>query len=323
MVYVLIVITLLFLAAKGYSGKRTSYYIRNTADSFLFNLLRMFFCILIGLALIFIDGAQGSLSVEWQMLLICAFSGVSNALFLSSWILAVRKNSMVSVDVSLTVGSILPAVLCAILFAEPISIPKMLGFALIVAATFILASNSKRSENGGGILGIILLALPALGEGLSSFSQQLYKQFYTEAGGHTHGVYYPKSVFHFYTYVFAAVALLLFFAGFYLLESRDKKSDIAPQTEGDIKQRGAFSIPLRVVLHIFFMAICLFIANYLQTVVTNDFGMPSQMLYPIIKGGSLILVSFTAMIFFGEKITKRSMLGSFVALCGIVCMSVL
>ena len=71
------------------------------------------------------------------------------------------------------------------------------------------------------------------------------------------------------------------------------------------------------------MAVCLFAANYLQTVATNDLGLSSQMLYPILKGGCLITVNFTAMIFFGERITKRSVIGSLVALFGIVIMSVL
>ena len=51
--------------------------------------------------------------------------------------------------------------------------------------------------------------------------------------------------------------------------------------------------------------------------------MPSQVLYPIIKGGCLITVTFTAMLFFGERITRRSLLGSAVAMLGIVSMSLL
>lgn len=47
------------------------------------------------------------------------------------------------------------------------------------------------------------------------------------------------------------------------------------------------------------------------------------MLYPIIKGGCLITVNFTAMLFFGEPITRRSACGSLLALGGIVLMSVL
>ena len=151
---------------------------------------------------------------------------------------------------------------------------------------------------------------------MTGFAQQLYKQYYTDAGTAHHGVFYPKTVYHFYTYVFAAVILLAALIG-YRLYTRRPKSDEATS------HQSIFAMPWHVVLHVFVMAICLFGANYLQTVATNDFGMHSQVLYPIIKGGCLITVNITAMLFFGERITKRSALGSFVALVGIVCMNLL
>jgi len=51
--------------------------------------------------------------------------------------------------------------------------------------------------------------------------------------------------------------------------------------------------------------------------------MPSQILYPLIKGCGLITVTLYAMIFFGERVTRRSILGTIVALVGIVIMNVL
>lgn len=313
MAYGIVAIALLCLTVKGYCGKRTSGYVKNTGDSFLFNLLRMLFCILIGAVLIFLEEAQGFLLIESRMLWICVLAGASNAAFLAGWLLAIQKNSMVSVDVSLTLGSIIPAIFCAFLFNEEISIPKMLGFAMILAASIILAGHSKKTV-GGGVTGILLLLVAAVGDGMSGFAQQLYRQYYTETGTLTHGVYYPKTVYHFYTYVFAAILLLVILVCYRLMIASKKQS---------AERKNLFVIPPRAILHIFIMAICLFAANYLQTVATNDYGMSSQVLYPIIKGGCLITVNFTAMIFFGEKITPRSVLGSCVALCGIVSMSIL
>lgn len=314
MVYGIVAIALLCLTVKGYCGKRISGYVGNTGDSFLFNLLRMLFCILIGAVLVFTDGSQGFLLIEAKMLWICILAGVSNAAFLVGWLLAIQRNSMVSVDVSLTLGSIIPAVLCACLFGEKISFLKMLGFAMILAATVILAGHSKKTA-GGGWLGMLLLLIAAVGDGISGFAQQLYRQYYTEAGDLTHGVYYPKTVYHFYTYVFAAVILFAVLIGYRAVTAKKLGT-------GDGK-KAPLAISPRVVLHIFVMAVCLFASNYLQTVAANDYGMSSQVLYPIIKGGCLITVNFMAMIFFGEKITPRSISGSFIALCGIVSMSIL
>ncbi len=312
MEYGIVAAALFCLTVKGYCGKRTSCFVKNTGDSFLFNLLRMLFCILIGAAFVFAENVQGDLAIENKMLWICVLSGVSNAAFLAGWLLAIQKNAMVSVDVSLTLGSLIPSILCAILFAEPISGLKMLGFGLILIATVILAGHSQKTV-GGGLIGALLLVFAGVGDGMSGFAQQLYKQYYTEVGTQTHGVFYPKTVFHFYTYIFAAIALLVLLIGYRLLAKRSTTEE----------KPSPIKIPPRAVLHIFIMAVCLFAANYLQTMATNDFGMSSQVLYPVIKGGCLITVNFTAMLFFGEKITLRSICGSLVALCGIVSMSIL
>ena len=79
----------------------------------------------------------------------------------------------------------------------------------------------------------------------------------------------------------------------------------------------------KLLLHIAIMAVCLFAASYLQTAATSDYGMPSQVLYPVIKGGCLITVNITAMLFFGEKPNKRSILGSCITLLGIIALNVL
>jgi len=316
MEYLMIGIALLCLTVKGYCGKRLSFFVETTADTYLFNLLRMLFCLVIGIALVFFEQAQGSLAINGGMLAICALSGLSNAAFLVGWMLAIRKNAMVSVDVSLTLGSLIPSVLCLLLFSEPLSLPKMLGFALIVVATVILAGHSKKTV-GGGAVGALLLAFATVGDGMTGFAQQLYKQYYTEAGSKCAGITFPKTVFHFYTYVFAGVALLLFLVGYHILLRY--KGDARAKA----KKKSPLAIAPRALLHIAVMAVCLFAANYFQTVATNDYGVSSQMLYPIIKGGCLITVNFTAMIFFGERITPRSVCGSLVALGGIVCMSLL
>lgn len=315
MVYGIIGIALLFLTVKGYSGKRTSCVVRNTGDALFFTLLRMIFCMLIGFLMVFAEGAVGFLRMDGKMLAICALSGAANAALLVGWMLAVRKNSMVSVDVSTTVGSLLPALLCAWLFSEAISIPKMIGFAIIIAATVVLAGN-RRERKGASAMGAMLLVFAAVSDGMCGFSQQLYKQYYTEAGSMTQGVFYPKTVYHFYTYVFSALILLLVWGVYWMMGAVKKR-------EGQERVRVFGAVSPRILLHIFIMAICLFAANYFQTVATNDYGMSSQMLYPIIKGGCLITVNFTAMLFFGEKMTVRSVGGSLIALVGIVCMSIL
>ena len=307
MVYLLLGLALFCLTVQGYCGKKSSTYAGNNSQVLLFNLVRLVLCVPISLGL-FLASEGGLLLPELGMLAISLLSGVANASFLVGWMLAVQKNTMVAVDVTLTLGSLLPAVLCALLFSESISLFKMLGFALILLASFILSGG----RNGkGGLSGLPFLLLAVLGDGMVGFSQQLFKQYYTEGGRHAHGVFYSEAVFHFYTYLFAAVVLLIVF-----LVAR-------------LKARGAPSRPpclsrefWRALPYIAVMAACLFLANDFQLRASADYGMPSQVLYPIMKGGCLITANVTAL-FFGERFTRRSALGTLTALGGILLMNLL
>ncbi len=312
MLYIILLGALFCLTVKGYSGKKVSCNVKTSDNAFLFNLLRMAFCVVIGLGFVFFEGSQEHLLPEGKMIAICVLAGVSNAAFLVFWMLAIRKNSMVLVDVGLTLGSLLPSILCLALFNEPFAISKMLGFAIILIATLILSSEEKGRMKKTA-LGVILLVSAALGDGLSGFSQQLYKHFYTEGGSLAGDTLYPKTVYHLYTYVFSAIVIAAVLLGYRIF---------ARKGTTDSGARGERVLTLRVTLHIFVMAVCLFAANYLQTVATADYGMPSQMMYPIIRGGTLVTVNIVAASFFGEKITVRKLIGSIVAIFGIVVMSV-
>ena len=313
--YLFVGIALIFLSVKGYCGKKTGNCMRHTGDAFLFNLVRMLLCILIGLVPLALDGAWGYLGLDRGMLLICLLAGVSNAAFLVGWILAVQKNAMVTVDVTLTIGSIIPAVLCAILFKEALLWQKMIGFLLIIVASAILSGYNKSQKGSTGFGGVIFLLLASVGEGMVSFTQQLYKQYYSGAEGMAGTGYYPLSVYHFYTYVFAGVLLLAFFLVYSAVLYRRAPADNKPTPVY------VLSSLKTTIVYIVVMAICLFLGNYFQTIATSTYGMPSQIMYPLIKGACLIIVNITAMVFFGEKITKRSVLGSLVALSGIVVIS--
>ncbi len=317
MLYLVLLGALFCLTVKGYSGKRVSCYVKSNDNAFVFNLLRMVFCIIIGFAFVFFEGAQQFFLPEGRMIAICILAGLSNAAFLVFWMLAIRKNSMVFVDVGLTLGSLLPSVLCLVLFDEPFALSKMIGFAIILFATFILSLDNKEKTKKT-TSGIILLVLAALGDGMSGFSQQLFKHCYTENGKIAGQVLYPKTIYHFYTYIFSAVVLVAFLLIYRVIE-RNEKNESEEKSERAV---GEGVLSMRVVIHIFVMAVCLFLANYLQTVATADYKMSSQLMYPIIRGGTLVTVNIVAACFFSEKITRNKIIGSFVSIFGIVIMSV-
>ena len=318
MLYVVLLSALLCLTIKGYSGKRVSGYVKTNENAFAFSLLRMIFCIIIGLGFVLFEGAAEFLLPEMKMLAICLLSGTANAAFLVFWMLAVRKNSMVLVDVGLTLGSLLPSVLCLLMFDEPFAVSKMVGFLIILVATLVLSSDGEEKRKKT-VIGMLLLILAALGDGLTGFSQQLYKHCYTDGGSLAKDVLYPKTIYHLYTYVFSAILLVTVLLGYRIAAWRNSNKSFETDSAPANAEK---ALTPRVVAHIFVMAACLFLANYLQTVATADYNMSSQLMYPVIRGGTLVTVNIVATCFFGERMTVRKIIGSVIAVFGIVSMSI-
>ena len=136
MVYLVVFAALMFNSLKGYNGKKVSIAATRAEDPYYFSTVRMGMCMLIGLAILLLGGA--SLRIDVGMLAICLLAGVANVAFLVAWMMAVKYNPMVTVDVTMTTGSIIPAVLCLIFFGEVISLPKLVGFALIIIMVFLV-----------------------------------------------------------------------------------------------------------------------------------------------------------------------------------------
>ena len=128
--------------------------------------------------------------------------------------------------------------------------------------------------------------------GLTDFSQKMFVK--NSADGNV-------AVFNFYTYVFSAAVLLIFYAAAKL---RDKSGS---SSETDVMRR--------VGLYVLIMSVCLFANSYFKTLAAGI--LPSAKLYPLNQGASLILSSFMSMIFFKEKMTGKCIIGiilSFIAL---------
>ena len=299
MKYVLIVTVLLCLALKGFCGKKTSQAVALIGDAFRFNFTRMLFCLVIGVLPVLIEGA--SLAVDGRMAAICLLSGATNVGFVVFWIFAVRKIALVTVDAALTLSSILPAVLCLVLFGTPIAWSSILGFVLIFGAACLLASYSRRQKGEFGAGAFLLMVLAAVSDGLLAFSQQLYRRYCAE---------YSNTVFQFYTFLFATLIFACILVG-WRATGKEKTSE-------ESTARFKRAVPLIAI-----MAGCLFASSYLQTFVTSRLGVNPDFLYPVIKGGCLVMSNCMGMLFFGEKITARSVIGSLITITGIVLMSVL
>ena len=293
--YLFLALALAAGITKGYCGKKTSYAIKSNSDSMIINVLRMLACILIGFALLAIQGDVASLSTDPLMLLITALSGVASAMFVVSWLLSVKSGAYMMVEVFLLLGVSVPIVMCRIFFDEHIGLWQIIGIAVLLIAVFIMCTYNTSLKGKMSIASIVLLLLCGISNGLADFSQKWFVLTYPNGS---------VAAFNFYTYVFAAVTLIIAYLAF---RAADKK--------GDNKPRPAHEVIKPIWIYVAVMAVCLFANSYFKTVAAQH--LDAVKLYPLNQGGAVILSLLMSSIIFKEKINAKCIIGivlSFAAL---------
>ncbi len=288
--YIFFIISLVAGATKGYCGKMTSGYVNEYKDAMLANTIRMVLCILIGFGIAFIQSGWGAFNVDSTTLWISVLSGVTSSIFVVSWLISVKKGSYVMLDVFIMLGMIVPLVGSSIAFGETIGMRQWFGFAVLIAAVLIMCSYNISIKGKMSISSIVLLLICGVSCGLTDFSQKLFIE-------NTDNI--SIAIFNFYTYIFSAIVLGIF----YMLFSFKEKGNGSPS---DLKH---------IAGYIAVMAVCLFANSYFQTKAAEF--LPSAQLYPLSKGAALILSSLMSAILFKERLNIKCIIGmilSFVAL---------
>ncbi len=293
--YIFLAIALFCGVTKGYCGKRSSGTLTYSSDALLINVVRMLLCIVIGFIIVAVQGKLSQLAVSPSVLGITALSGVGTAVFVVSWLLSVRTEAYMMIDVCLLTGIIIPMSLCAVFYDEGITLWQWIGFALLMLAGYIMCTYNSGLKGKMTLGTVVLLILCAAGNGFADFSQKMFVK--TQSGT-------DIAVFNLYTYVFAALALLICFP---IFRARDKKA-VASGGEA-IKSPVAVVKP--IVIYVAIMALCLFLNSYFKTAAAEY--LTATQIYPIIQGGSLVCAMLMAHFFFNEKINLRAVIG--IALC--------
>ena len=292
--YLFLSLALVAGAAKGFCGKKVSGFTKTFSDAAFINFIRMAFCILIGAVLVLAGGNVPFSGFDPYMLLISALSGISTAVFVISWLVSVRSGAYVMLDVFLMLGVGVTVCCCRVFLGEEIRLNQIIGFIILVIAAYIMCSYDVSLNGKMSVSKILLLVLCGVANGLTDFSQKLF--VYKVAGGST-------AEFNFYTYIFAAVALL---AVYVFLKLRAKKEAYEPTEKLSFK---------KVLPFVGIMSVCLFLNSYFKTLAAAR--LDSMILYPLNQGVALILSLVMAAVFFKEKITVRCFVGiclAFVAL---------
>lgn len=287
--YLFLIIALAGGTVKAFCGKKTSTLIDTVGDVMALNMLHMLLCIIIGGTLaVFADGGVSAFKVDAQTFLISAMSGIFSAFFVITWIFAVRSGAYTMIEVSLTLGTIIPLVVCSILFKEPVKPTQWIGFAILVAAVYIMSSYNKNIVGKTSVGARFVLIAAGVCNGLADLSQKLFVRLKPD------GV---NAVFNFYTYIFAFLVLLVMF----LLQKEKTKS--LQKTKS-------------IAIYVIVMAVGLFVNSFFKVKAAGFID--AAKLYPLSQGASLFISAVMASVAFKEKITFKSACGliiAFVALC--------
>lgn len=296
--YLFLALALLAGSTKGYCGKKTSGFVREYKDAMFTNFVRMVLCILISFLLLALSGRLSLLAVDLNVVLITLLSGVTTSVFVVAWLLAVRRGAYMMLDVFLMLGVFVPLLLSEFLFDEKIRLNQWAGLSVLLVAVVIMCSYNNQIKEKMSLKSLGLLVLCGIANGLTDFSQKLYVK--TAAAS-------SAAVFNFYTYIFSALVLLVFYLGAKVTDKTGSSS------ETDVLRR--------VGGYVAVMSVCLFLNSYFKTMAAGI--LPSAILYPLSQGASLILSSFMSMLFFKEKLTAKCITGIALSFAGLLIINLL
>lgn len=296
--YLFLAISLLAAATKGYCGKMTSGYVQGYKDAMFANTIRMTFCIVIGLGMILFNGSIGDIVPSASLLAISALSGITTSVFVVCWLISVKKGAYMMLDVFLMLGVLVPLLAGKLFFDESIKTTQWIGIGILFIAVYIMCSYNNSIKGKMSIVSLVLLVVCGVANGLTDFSQKLFMKM----AGDT-----PIAIFNFYTYIFSALTLLVFYCVF----NRVEKVDGEKKSSG-IKQ---------IFGYILVMSICLFVNSYFKTMAAGY--LDSAQLYPLNQGASLIISSLMSATLFRERLTLKCVIGLLVSFVGLIVLNVL
>ena len=238
---------------------------------------------------------------ERQKLSVATVAGFTAVIAMAvAWILLVKKGALLLIDSAGMCGVFIPLILSANLesYNEPLKINHIIGMLLLITSVLILYAYNNSVKPKLSFLTVVLLAFFGISNGVADFSG---KAFNNASKGTVSAV-----IFNFYTYLFAFVVLGVF----YVLLKRFSKSQNEPN-----------KLISKSIVYIIIMAVSLYLTTFFKTLAADY--LPSTALYPLYQASMLILNGAMGAIFFGEKITSKSIIAVVISILGIVFINII
>ena len=309
--YLFVALAVFTGVTKGFCGKKISRFTSRYSQAMLANCVRMTLCIAIGFFVALFESGISSFAVPAKMLLISLLSGLSTAVFVVTWLISARRGSYIMLDVFLTLAVVIPVGASAIFFGEKVEWNHIVGFVLLLIAVIMLCSYNNSIKSKLTISSLLLLIVAGVSSGLNDFSQKLLAYSYPSES---------VAVFNFYSYVFSAIALAVVFTVSALKKSEEKHYE-GINYENDGESLSAKTLLIKTSPFLIAMAVCLFANSYFASLSAQRLS--SAQIYPLMKGGSLILSTLMSALFFGEKIKPVVIVGVAITFIGLLIINLL
>lgn len=297
--YLFICLAALAGVTKGFCGKKTSGIVTETREVMLVNAIRMMLCAVIGVGIVFAAGSLSQLRIDNRILWIAVMSGVSSALFVVLWLITVRNSTYMMLDVFLMSGTVIPIAASVFLFGEAITINQITGLAILVFAMYTMCSYNSKIKGKMTVCAFVNLILCGVMNGIADFSQKIFVMSNSTVS---------NAVFNFYTYVFAAIFLILCYGGLSF------RKDGSGKNEGAFKNKSVF-------IYICIMSACLFLHSYFKIIAAKY--LTAAEVYPLSQGLAIIVSAVMSVVLLKEKMTVKSVVGILLAFVGLLFINVL
>ena len=164
-----------FYGIKAFCGKRISGKTPTIKNAILTNFVRMLFCIVFGFLFVLVIDGVGALKMDGMAILLALGGSVATCVFLVSWLLAMRKNAYMTVEAFVLVSMLVPVLLKLLLYGEKVDLFQWIGLAILIFAVVLMSIYNNQTKGKLTAVGVLLLLVVCLGNGLNSFTQNVFK----------------------------------------------------------------------------------------------------------------------------------------------------
>ncbi|MBR3037046.1 MAG: EamA family transporter [Lachnospiraceae bacterium] len=315
--YSLAVLSVILVVLRSYTGRKMTDVAVTVRDIALMNAGRTVFGLAAGFILAWIlTGSPNILVKDPEFLKLILFAGITNGLGLIVWYVAVERAAFMLVTILCSLSIFVPIVMSAIVYREAVTLMQFVGLLILIASFVLITSYNKDIRGKTSWVGVLAALGYALVAGMTDFSQKVfqYKAFPIDA-----------TIYSIYTTV---VAMLTLTVSFWIMEIRRRR---APGQETEMERAARRIHPdyrpftLKVMfskysLPVGFMAFSMFMTMFLNTFAAKT--IPSVILYPLLKGGELILSMVVSAVLLKEKPNWKCGLGVLMAAAAMVIINV-